>query len=1035
MDAIAEQLIARLRSNPDDAEAYAALRAHYRQAGDYASLANLLEGWASRTVDASSAANALYEAAQLISHYQSDPERAAGLLERALERQPLHPEAGTHLEQILEDAQEYRRLVELLDRRASGLAESGADPRSVAAVHLRLGQVWEHALQRPDRAIRHYRQAFELDATLVPAIYAAREIYRNAGNLKTAASLYEQEANAETDAERKVALFRELAHLRAESLRDTKGAIRALEQALAIAPGDVHVMHELASALIHRAEGTSAAAQAEADHRRAADLMYQMAQSLPIDHAIPYAEAALDSVPDHDGALELLERLATEAGRTDMLAVRWVAFIEASPDALGAAPRRRQLGQAYVDAGQLDDAIVCLEPLLDAGDAAAAETLVDLYRSVGRDQDVPRALAVAVQSLPPDDRIPRLREMIDVLVAQGKHDEAVARAKEILEFAPGDDEALQFLETEYRNTEQWSALRELMLSAARVSGASVDARKERLREVARVSSRHLDDPNGAIEAYRAIVALDPADADARDRLAQHLEATQRWDELVEVLDREALAQTDPDGKASVYRRLAAVHKDARQDLEHAIVALMQVRELAPGDDRSRDTLCDALLETARHAEAVPLLRERLEDAVDPGDRIDVLRTLADTLEYHLGDLEAAFGAAAQLLEEEPGDIVTLDRMERIDVRLENPERLLDTLSYRTDVVDVSERPAMLRRMAVIADETLDDLDRAADLYRAALEFDPKDEGTLEALASVYDRAARYEDLVELLQERVQREEVASVRTELHRRIARILAERVGDEDAAADAWREVLDAGDDEEALRALRAHAAHVNAPEELEDYLRRLAVLLEVGDELRDLLIERAEVLAEPLDRPADAVIVLRDVLDRVDPSHVPSMIRMAALCERTEDHAGLADALERQLAINDDDGLRVPLAKRLADLYEGPLEDAELAVVALSVWADTDLTDPIPKRRLATLLERLERYDELVTTLDDLAGIEQDDEVVGALTRRAAELALEQLEDVDGAWSRLVPRVEVDDAEAESRLRLIAQAHGRAEALAEL
>ena len=46
MDATAQELIARLRRNPDDSAAFAALRAHYERIGDYASLANLLEGWA-----------------------------------------------------------------------------------------------------------------------------------------------------------------------------------------------------------------------------------------------------------------------------------------------------------------------------------------------------------------------------------------------------------------------------------------------------------------------------------------------------------------------------------------------------------------------------------------------------------------------------------------------------------------------------------------------------------------------------------------------------------------------------------------------------------------------------------------------------------------------------------------------------------------------------------------------------------------------------------------------------------------------------
>ena len=65
MDATAEELIARLRRNPDDPTAYAALKSHYHRAGDVASLANLLEGWAARSPDPGAAAQAFHEAAEL----------------------------------------------------------------------------------------------------------------------------------------------------------------------------------------------------------------------------------------------------------------------------------------------------------------------------------------------------------------------------------------------------------------------------------------------------------------------------------------------------------------------------------------------------------------------------------------------------------------------------------------------------------------------------------------------------------------------------------------------------------------------------------------------------------------------------------------------------------------------------------------------------------------------------------------------------------------------------------------------------------
>jgi tetratricopeptide (TPR) repeat protein len=167
---------------------------------------------------------------------------------------------------------------------------------------------------------------------------------------------------------------------------------------------------------------------------------------------------------------------------------------------------------------------------------------------------------------------------------------------------------------------------------------------------------------------------------------------------------------------------------------------------------------------------------------------------------------------------------------------------------------------------------------------------------------------------------------------------------------------------------------------------------------------------------------------------PQHLPALFDLARWEERRRDDAGLADALERQLVLLEDEGLRLPVAVRLADLYEGPLADDARAIDALHAWIDCDLMDAAPRERLVARLETNQRWPELVDALDGLAGVEVDEEAQGALVRRAAELAASHLGDVDGAWERLAPRV-VDDPEAERQIRALADTHGRHEALAEL
>jgi len=1032
MDAIAEDLIARLRRNPEDQAAYAALRAHYQRLGDYPSLVNLLEGWAGRSPDHAASAQALFDAGE-IAWGLSDAGRAATLYEKALERNPSHGDAWVRLEQLLEGAQDGARLAQQMEKRAEGLVRIGADPREAAALHHRLGELWEQRFARVDKAILHYRKAFELDGGLVPAIYAAREIYRKAGNLKAAASLLELEAKAESDVDRRLALLRELAHLRAEGLGDLEGGIGALKRALTQAPQSDEVMEELAQLYFARAERGSDPHVQDSDRKRAADVLVQLAQRLPPARSVPLLGQALDAAPDHEPALALLERIAEHVGDPRLLPGRWVAFLARAPEAPGARDRRRRLAHAYLEAGQTDYAISCLEWLLDEGDAAAADELVPLYRAAGRTEDLLRALAVAAAPLPAEQRLPRLREMTALLVARGQLAEAVAQARAILALAPEDADAFALVEHDATRRGAWQELLEVHQQVASAEGASTALRQLHLRALARLSEERTGDLPAALAACRALTALDPADADALAQRARLLEATEGWDELAGVLEMQARAETEPGTRVELLRRLAQVHRHRRNDPAEAASVLAHLLELAPRDRAAESALGRVLVLAGRLEEALYYLEADVQHAPPGARRAEALRAVGRAHDA-LADPVSAFDAWARLLDDATGDREALGRMEEIDAAPGGDgERLLRTLGYRAEIEVGQDKAAVLVRMGRLA-EQLGELDRAAEIYARALEVTPRSESLLDDLSRVYDRAGRYKDLVVLLRERARTETDGLARAALWRRVARTLADRVEHPAAASEAWLKVLEEGEDREALEALRARAEERGDLAEAETWLGRIAAVATEPADKRDVMRARARLLADHLERPRDAIAVLREVVRSVDPHHLVSLGELGDLEEAVGDLAGQADTLERTLAVLDDEGLRVPIARRLAGLYEDELGQPERAIDALGAWSEADLADPEPLRRLVPLLRAASRWPALLATYDALADIEDDDLAVSEAVRAGAEVAYRQLGDVDGAWDRLVPRVTLGDAAAEAQLRAIAEGAGRGSQLAD-
>lgn len=1051
MSVTVEELITRLRRDPSDREAFSTLRKHYHRMADYASLANLLEGWASQNPDSNAAADTFVEASKYAQGL-ADPLRGFSLLERALQRSPTHAEASDQLEALVEQSKDYDRLVRLIQQRIQLLSKQNENTPALAMLHFRLAELWRHRFSRTDRAVYHYRKAFEIDSSMVAAIYAARELYRNEGNWRMAATLCEQEAHAEQDPTRKASLLRELAGIRHMHLNDQKGAIAALTQAAELAASDVNILYELAGLLLQDAAQSKTPTSASTPKKKAADLLYQVAQltlkelqtltdeqgPIPdahmfqrnfLQHALAYAQAALDANPGHANALQLLESLTSELGSYEQLMPeRWVAFLETSPEDAAAVPVRQKLGHAYANAGQIHDAVVCLEPLLDLSDAWAAQVLVGLYQSLDNPSGVERALTILIQALPPEQRIDRLREMVHVLTSTDRRDEAIAYAEQALAIAPADAEMLGFLEDVFQGMNRWNELRDLSLAAARVPGLSVEAKQHRLRQAARISEEHLSDTDGAIGAWRAVASLDPTNQEARDALERLLRDANRWDDLIQVLERSALAHTLAQEQGRTFHAIAHIHRDKRKDPNAAIEYLFKVQALSTDIPESTAELSELLIEEGRYQEAIPLLHQRLETSENTRDRAYVLRTLAHVLEERIGDDEAALGVYRTLLEENPDHLEAIQGLERIDARAKRYDKLLETLGYHAELVDTKERSEIYIRMGNIADRELEDLEKAAGYYRQAVELNPTDSTTLDALCNLFERTSRHQDLVVYLRRRAELETDPSSKVELYRRVARTFAESLHNPDAAVEVWNKLIEIQPDFEALKALRAHYEQHNEYDKLNTTLEQLAALAEDSSEKRTLLYAQAEVLHKHLNQPSDAIRVLRTIVQDHDDRFVPALDLLIELTAKEQDHAHLADALERKLALTENSKKQINLAKQLVELYDGPLNQPEHAERALVRWSEADPQDPEPHRQLVTKRRDTERPQELLTSLDTLTRLEPDEGLRQGFAIEAARLAYDRLQDTDGAWQRLLPLIPKDNPEAANALSELAKATDR-------
>jgi tetratricopeptide (TPR) repeat protein len=311
----AQKLIARIQRNADDLEAIEALASHYEDEGDHPSFVNLMEGWGDTLEDASKAAAVYVRAAEASLAGMGDRTRAKGLYERALSRDASHPQALDRVLRLLEDAGDFERMKQVLKFVAFRLSEQrnqrdlSDGALHLATVHYRLGQVYERHFAEAGKAAASYRRAIEENPRLLPAIAAARKIYDAVGNTQAMAALYELEVEATPAPEDKRALLIALAEMKRRDEGNLDAAIVVLRRALKLGPFDVNALRLLADALIARAERAQGD-DASVDLRRAAEVLYQVARSVPRSEASGYLMRAIELHPGHEKATALLRELS-----------------------------------------------------------------------------------------------------------------------------------------------------------------------------------------------------------------------------------------------------------------------------------------------------------------------------------------------------------------------------------------------------------------------------------------------------------------------------------------------------------------------------------------------------------------------------------------------------------------------------------------------------------------------------------------------------------------------------------------------------
>jgi len=517
----------------------------------------------------------------------------------------------------------------------------------------------------------------------------------------------------------------------------------------------------------------------------------------------------------------------------------------------------------------------------------------------------------------------------------------------------------------YREYESWEELADALRALVRTGMESGDPDEneqlELLLELGEVEADHLDRPELAIEAWKSALTIDAGDNRVLDSLERFFVAKERWDELVDLLERRAALADELAERIGLLLNAAAFSRDRLGDEERAIEAYEKILGWEPTHELAAAKLNELFRARGQWDKLAAMLVDRASREEDTRLHVAGLEAAAEVYEEKMGDAGAAFLVWMAVLRREPERAGIVDALERLgpaagawDELLPECQGLAEELEEKTPKVAAR----LWQQIGRWNQDYLKNPQTAADSFDHSLRLDPEDQDTAAELLELRRALGPPEELAEALRRAAKLEFDPFVRAELYVELASVLEGRMGTIDEALAVLDTAFNSdpasraaaqglirlqrlrGDWDQVAAALTRHAESLTDPPRAE---------------LADLHRELGEVLSEHLGRPEEAARAFKAALE-LDAKNPGALTGLKQVYRATGQRDAYLEADEAEL-----DAAPSPDPARYADIAQ-EWEARTRLDRAAAAWEKLLALDPkneVAHRGLARVFRQLGRW----------------------------------------------------------------------------
>jgi len=333
--------------------------------------------------------------------------------------------------------------------------------------------------------------------------------------------------------------------------------------------------------------------------------------------------------------------------------------------------------------------------------------------------------------------------------------QAASHYAKVLALDPGHTLALEALLRLYRSTGRWRETAEVLKRAIETPQLNVDTADKvlYLYEVGSIYEDRLDEPDLAIEAYRAVLAEVPEDLRAVRALGRAARRGERSDVALEALDREVTLTSDTGRLVQLDTAAAALLAGPLGEPEQALGRYEEALRRDPAHRPALSGLGRVFYNLGRWEDLLDVYRrEQKLDAVGP-EAVKRLHKMGEIALERLGDPNRAaqfFDQAARL---DPKHAASTIARSAILTQRNRWQELAEQLDRSLKHVELPRDKARTAyQLGVVAEERLFDPQRATAAYEKALNELPDYLPAAEALHRLRATAGDWPRLITDLQE-------------------------------------------------------------------------------------------------------------------------------------------------------------------------------------------------------------------------------------------------------------------------------------------